>query len=85
MARLASRAAVILRTVGRTLNMGDSGMPAGATELLDRNELILGTSESEGNIRFGNSRAKFLCVVKMFIYVHIEQAERDVKRLQRMI
>jgi hypothetical protein len=44
--------------------------------------LILGTSTVEGNIRFGNSRAKFLCVVKMFIYVHIEQAERDVKRLQ---
>jgi hypothetical protein len=44
--------------------------------------LILGTSTVEGNIRFGNSRAKFLCVVKMFIYAHIEQAERDVKRLQ---
>jgi hypothetical protein len=44
--------------------------------------LILGTSTGEGNIRFVNSRAKFLCVVKMFIYVQFEQAERDVKRLQ---
>jgi hypothetical protein len=35
MARPASRAAVSLRKLERTLNMGDSGMPAGATELLE--------------------------------------------------
>jgi hypothetical protein len=45
--------------------------------------LILGTSTGEGNIRFGNSRVKFLCVVKMFIYMHIERHSRGSKRMQK--
>jgi hypothetical protein len=45
--------------------------------------LILGTSTGEGNIRFGNSRAKFLCVVKMLIYIHMEQQEHDAKSTQK--
>jgi hypothetical protein len=45
--------------------------------------LILGTSTGEGNIRFGNSRAKFCCVVKMLIYINIEQRQHRLGRPQK--
>jgi len=36
--------------------------------------LILGTEVSQSNIRFRNSRGKFLCVVKMLIYINSERS-----------
>ena len=45
--------------------------------------MILGTYEGQGNIRFGNSRAKFLCVVKMLIYINKERRKRDAAGTQK--
>jgi hypothetical protein len=46
--------------------------------------LILGTSESEGNIHLGNSRAKFSRVVKMLTFIDDDGGKRGATGMQML-
>jgi hypothetical protein len=45
--------------------------------------LILGTSQGQSNIRLGNSRAKFLCVAKMLIYINNEHGRTHAAAINK--